>query len=280
MKYVKKLAEKPIWNAGFVHLYDLSRANLNKESREETVTFIASECYGSEPTNRKKLYNKLLTEHCGKMTSSFEFVRDWFDTSLNGCLRNNPRLRTFENTLSEIVGQDIMTSACFNSIATFRIKVPIFIARQIMRHRSFSFQESSRRYQDNEKTPFEFWGPSNVRDLAAQHNACAQAITSSVDSYKNMVVDGVRPEIARCVIPQGAYTTLFMQGDLEAWANYFNIRMDAKAQKEHRDLARLMFDMLREYKPRFFEHLNEYVDNNTDLVYNYDAGTDRPDKWD
>lgn len=291
MKYVKKLAEKPIWGSGNIELFDLSRANLNQESREETVVLVASECYGSEPTDRTKLYNKLLTEHCGGPTSSFEFVRDWSDTSLNGCLRNNPNMRTFENTVSEIIGHDMMTSACFNGLATFRLKVPIFLARQIMRHRSFSAQEMSRRYQDHEKAPFEFWFPPEgklSRDLF-------DVFESAKHLYKLSVNEGERPEIARAMIPQAAYTTIWTQGDLLAWKNYFNVRLNARAQKEHRDLAIMMFEMLREHKPKFFEHLQENVDNDSEMGYNSDVAEEaeglasrtlaseaqnRPDRWD
>ena len=294
MKYVKKLAEKPIWNSGNIELFDLSRANLNQESREEVVTHVASECYGSEPNDRTKLYNNLLTEHCGGMTSSFEFVRDWSDTSLNGCLRNNPNMRTFENTVSEIIGHDMMTSACFNSLATFRLKIPIFLARQIMRGRTFGYQEQSRRFQNNKKSPFEFWFLEG--DLASEYKKnCDLVFDQSVIAYENMVMAGIKPEDARAAIPVAAYTTLFAQGDIPAWANYFNTRLSGKAQAAHRQLTKVMFEMLREHKPRFFEHLQENVDNGSEMGYNSDVveeleeitarvfadeQQDRPDKWD
>jgi len=272
MKYIKKLAEESIWNAGSIQLFDFSRANLNQESREEAVTFVASECYGSEPTDRKKLYNKLMTEHCGGPTSSAEFVRCWDDTSIGGSLRNNKTLRTFENTISDIMGPAFFTSACFNSVATFRLKVPVFLARQIMRHRSFSVSEKSRRYQDNNKSPFEFWAPSNVRKMVNQHEVCGNVIDKSIEAYNEMVELGERPEVARSIIPQSMLTEFFIQGDIPAWANYFNVRLDAAAQEEHRQLAKAMFAMLREHQPRFFEHMHGYVDNGSEMGYNSSDG--------
>jgi len=257
LKYINKLAEESIWNSGFVELYDFSRANLNEESREEAVTFVASECYGSEPTDRKKLYNRLLTEHCGEMASSFEFVRGWEDMSLNGCLRNNKGLKTFVDSNTDLLFGDFFTSAVFNGVATFRIKVPIFIARQIMRHRSFAFQEQSRRYQGDGKAPFEFWclDGDNKTSMPSQ----------CVSEYNRRTGNGERIETARAVIPQSAYTTFWMQGDISAWANYFNVRLGETAQKEHRDLAKAMFAMLREHQPRFFEHMHGYVDNGSEV---------------
>ena len=276
MKYIKLLDQEAIWNAGNVALYDFSRANLNQESREEAVTFVASECYGSEPTDRTKLYNKLLTEHCGGMTSSFEFVRGSEDMSLNGCLRNNKDMPTFENATTDLMFGDFFTSACFNGVATFKLKIPIFLARQIMRHRSFAFSEQSRRYQDSTKSPLEFWLPDN--DQISGHMKDASVTAGFL--YKRAVSNGARPEVARAVLPQSLMTSFFIQGDIPAWANYFNVRLDTKAQKEHRDLAKLMFGMLREYKPRFFEHMHGYVDNGSEMGYNSDIGMDRPDKWD
>jgi len=268
LKYIKKLAESDIWNSGKIELFDFSRANLNQESREEAVTFVASECYGSEPTDRKKLYNKLMTEHCGGPTSSAEFVRCWDDTSIGGSLRNNKNLRTFENTISDIMGPAFFTSACFNSVATFRLKVPIFLARQIMRHRSFSAQEMSRRYQDNEKSKFEFWSPDDhqLSQDMSDTSETAEFI------YKRAVKGGTRPEVARAVMPQSTLTEFFIQGDIPAWANYFNVRLGEAAQKEHRDLAKAMFAMLREHQPRFFEHMHGYVDNGSEMGYNSSDG--------
>ena len=288
MEYVKKLAEEQIWNAGKIELYDFSRANLNQESREEAVAFVASECYGQEPKDRTKLYNKLLTEHCGGPASSLEFVRDWNDTSLNGCLRNNPNMRTFESTISDLMGPPFFTSACFNSVATFRLKIPVFIARQIMRHRSMAFSEQSRRYQDATKSPFEFWHPTD-KDCGYNCNT---------DLYSELVCNGERTEVARCVLPQSLMTSMFVQGDIAAWTNYFNVRLDAKAQKEHRELAKVMYGMLRTNQPKLFERLHSYVDTSEEIVYNSskidtkeeaknlaecrvkDFGHCRPDKWD
>ncbi len=301
MKYIKKLAEESIWNAGLVELFDLSRANLNEESREEVVTFIASECYGSEPNDRKKLYNKLLTEHCGGPASSLEFVRHWEDLSLRGCLRNNPEMLTFEEHWSDIINSDFMTSAVFNGLATFRLEVPVFLAQQITRHRQFAYQALSRRFQDDDKCPFMFWiGGDGCVDLADQAAIFSPVLNDAVCAYKRAVADGVRPEVARGVIPQSAYTTYWMQGDIPAWANYFNVRLDAKVQQEHQELAKAMFAMLRKHKPRFFEHMHGYVDNGAEVEYNCnssridtaeeakrlgeclvtDFASDRPDKWD
>jgi len=294
MKYIKLLDEEAIWNAGKIELYDFSRANLNQESREEAVTFVASECYGSEPTDRTKLYNKLLTEHCGGPASSFEFVRGWDDTSIGGSLRNDKNLRTFENTISDLMGPPFFTSACFNSVATFRLKVPVFLMQQITRHRQCSFQGLSRRYQDDEKSPFEFWTPTNEQ-LSCDILSLAETATFM---YKRAIRNGAKPEVARSVMPQGAYTTYWVQGDIPAWTNYFNVRLDAHAQEEHRELAKAMYGMLRRNQPKLFERLHSYVDTSEEIVYNSskidtkeeaknlaeclvkDFGHCRPDKWD
>ena len=61
----------------------------------------------------------------------------------------------------------------------------------------------------------------------------------------------VRAEIARAVLGTGLYTEFWMMGDREAWANYFALRLDRHAQKEHRDLAQAMRDLLAERQPEF-----------------------------
>ena len=259
LKYIKKLDERKIWeeehSSGNIELFDFSRSYRNKESVMEAVIFVASECYGVEPKDKEKLYERLLNESAGKPSSTFEFIRDHNDTSLYSCLRNTMPMFTNEQMLDQKLAITLegMESMVFNAVATFRIKIPMFIARQVMRHRNFAYQESSRRFQSNEQSPFEFWTGGEI-DLLFM-NEC-------VFVYNQMVKRGVPIEVSRGVVPPCAYTRLFMQGDVQAWTNYFNVRLDKKAQSTHRELAKEMLDMIKDNQPRLFEHISEgLVDN-------------------
>ena len=264
LKYIKKLDERKIWeeehSSGNIELFDFSRSYRNKESVMEAVIFVASECYGVEPKDKEKLYERLLNESAGKPSSTFEFIRDHNDTSLYSCLRNTMPMFTNEQMLDQKLAITLegMESMVFNAVATFRIKVPVFLAQQITRHRQFAFQGLSRRYQDDKKRPFEFWISND--DRFSCHMASISETAEFI--YKRAIKDGVNPEVARAVIPQGAYTEYWMQGDVEAWANYFNVRLDKKAQSTHRELAKEMLDMIKDNQPRLFEHISEgLVDN-------------------
>ncbi len=61
----------------------------------------------------------------------------------------------------------------------------------------------------------------------------------------------VRAEVARAVLGTGLYTELWMMGDRAAWGNYFALRLDLHAQKEHRLIAQTMRKLLREHQPEF-----------------------------
>ena len=127
------------------------------------------------------------------------------------------------------------------------------IARQMLRHRSFSFQEFSQRYADPTKE-FEFV----VREARLQDTKNRQqSITSddtelqheweqkqldiiynAQDTYKWAIEHGIAKEQARCVLPEGnTVTRLYMNGTLRSWIHYIELRSSNGTQKEHADIA-------------------------------------------
>lgn len=254
MKYIKKVAEKELWNSGKVELWDLSRCNTNEESRIECISQIASVCYGKPPKDAKRLVERLRTESGGKMSSAFEFIRgcdceECDDIGIDSSLRNFTTLPTDEEW-AERRGYEVEEVSGWHrgAVATFRLTVPIFIARQVMRHRQFSYQELSRRYTTDGRVPLEFWYDPRKASLDF-----AAVVREAVAAYRSMLDRGVRPEAARAVLPQSLYTTLWMQGDVPAWKNYFKLRLDERTQKEHRELARAMLDLLKGHQPELYE---------------------------
>ena len=132
---------------------------------------------------------------------------------------------------------------------TFEIVTSRAIATQILRHRSFTFQEFSQRYStatELEDLYFRSQGKTNRQvgdedfpmsqhlDLAVQVNELQQ---KSLKVYNNLVNSGVARECARMVLPLNTQTTLYMSGSVRSFIHYIELRSKQDTQREHRDVA-------------------------------------------
>ena len=249
MKYIQKIDERSLYGDGIgkICLWDFSRANQNEESRIEAVSTVASICYGKPPKDAKKLVERLWVESGGLPSSAFEFLRSGDKPSIEESLRNNPSLpHDGEGRIG--LTPDDLAHLHSERIATFYIKAPIFVARQVMRHRSMSFQELSRRYTTDKWIPLEFWEPQDDTDIIYE-NVYVHATTN----YRRLIAAGVRAEIARAVLPVSLYTQFWLMSDAPGLKNYFKLRLDKHVQKEHRELAEAMLDLLKEHQPELWE---------------------------
>lgn len=165
-------------------------------------------------------------------------------------------------------------TSCFeHQAATLRLKVPIFVARQIQRHRTFSYNEVSRRYVKDE---LEFYWPDKWRKAAdnvkqgssdetvdrADHiQYCVEkTIEGSLITYQQLLDGGVAPEQARMILPQNLMTTFYMSGNLRNWQNFLQLRLDPHSQKETRDVAVMIAAIIKELWPISYEALiHEHV---------------------
>jgi thymidylate synthase (FAD) len=128
------------------------------------------------------------------------------------------------------------------------------IARQILRHRSFSFQEFSQRYavadlgfENREARLQDFKNRQNSIELDASENADLflkweemqkNVIESSETAYKWAIENGIAKEQARCVLPEGmTLSRMYVNGTLRSWVHYIQLRCDNGTQKEHREIA-------------------------------------------
>ena len=121
------------------------------------------------------------------------------------------------------------------------------IAAQILRHRSFSFQEFSQRYSQalrleelELRCPAEKNRQSSSDDLGKQHEAYKIANASmeaAMNSYKHLLEIGVAKECARAILPLNTETTMYMNGTVRSWIHYINLRTEENTQKEHREIA-------------------------------------------
>jgi thymidylate synthase (FAD) len=140
------------------------------------------------------------------------------------------------------------------------------IARQILRHRSFSFQEFSQRYaevvnwdkgearlQDNKNRQNSI--PTQDRELQRWWDEQQAAVwKQSTEAYKLALQQGMAKEVARKVLPEGlAMSRMYMNGTLRSWLHYVDIRCDASTQKEHREIAQQCKVVLSLLFPSLFE---------------------------
>jgi len=154
------------------------------------------------------------------------------------------------------------TSPFEHSTISFRMKVPLYIRAQVMRHRTFSFNEVSRRYTSE---CIEFHVPRELRKQADKNLQCStdevvynndklvNAMRDQVDNayrcYQMLLDCGVAREQARAVLPQNMYTTFWMTGSLHNYIKFLQLRLDPHAQPEVQELAKAMYLMLSDIFP-------------------------------
>lgn len=142
---------------------------------------------------------------------------------------------------------------CF---ATFRIKAPIFVARQLGKHQvGLVWNEVSRRYVDTEP---EFYVPESFRGRAenvkqgsslnavetpgagVDYPGINYVVETALAAYKGLLKDGVAPELARMVLPQNMLTEWIWSGSLAAFSRVCKLRLDSHTQQETQQVATLI----------------------------------------
>lgn len=151
----------------------------------------------------------------------------------------------------------------FHPQARFRLKMPIFVAREWFRHQiGFARNEVSRRYVDSDP---EFWMPDELRERDTnkkqgskedkiQYNGhCLARIRKhqeeSLELYKYLLEYKVCPEQARAVLPQSMMTEFIETGSLAAYARLYKLRTDPTAQREIQEIAACVGNLLAEKFP-------------------------------
>ena len=130
---------------------------------------------------------------------------------------------------------------------TVEIKTSRAIAAQILRHRSFSFQEFSQRYSQStsfEDIEWRLQGKTN-RQVGDEEVDLSPELKDEVDTtlatckelYDKLIEKGLAKECARMVLPLTTSTTLFMSGTIRSWIHYLDLRTKEDTQKEHRTIA-------------------------------------------
>jgi thymidylate synthase (FAD) len=133
---------------------------------------------------------------------------------------------------------------------TIEITTSRAIAAQILRHRSFSFQEFSQRYSKAEvaeqiqlrlKAESNRQSSSNILSRSEDDMLLYKCVQYSVDiafeAYQDLLDNGIAKECARMVLPLATQTTMYMKGSIRSWIHYLQIRCDEHTQAEHRWIA-------------------------------------------
>lgn len=170
-------------------------------------------------------------------------------------------------------------SPFFHPQIRFRIKMPIFVAREWYRHTiGLARNEVSRRYVDSDP---EFWMPQEFRERAPNlkqgskltsiaENENMIAVVSSYNEqalafYKSMLKDGVCPEQARAVLPQSMYTEFIETGSLAAYARICKLRTDSHAQLEIQEYANAVSILIKNHTNLKVSWNALFPENNTPL---------------
>lgn len=137
-----------------------------------------------------------------------------------------------------------------HAFLSFRVKAPIFVARQLVKHKFLPWNEVSRRYVDEEP---EFYFPEKWRKRAEDKKQGSSAeevdyppnyvesrVGITLEAYKEMLEQGVAPEQARMVLPQNTMTEWVWSGTLGAFAAMLKLRLKEDTQEETREVATLI----------------------------------------
>jgi thymidylate synthase (FAD) len=151
---------------------------------------------------------------------------------------------------------------------TIEIKTSRAIAAQILRHRSFSFQEFSQRYSavaeietiqlraagaTNRQSSLEPCNPTLFNSPLYAEDIINEHLENSQQLYEELINKGVAKECARMVLPLATETTLYMKGSVRSWIHYLQIRCDEHTQLEHREIALSILDIFKVEFPNLFQ---------------------------
>lgn len=148
------------------------------------------------------------------------------------------------------------------------------IARQILRHRSFSFQEFSQRYADPTKDLDWYIRQARLQDTKNRQNSIEEGVDEyiverwteeqmrvhleTMKAYKWAIDNGIAKEQARAVLPEGNMgSRIYMNGTLRSWVHYIDLRSGNGTQKEHMEIARECADALAPVFPMIKEFVHD-----------------------
>ncbi len=179
-----------------------------------------------------------------------------------------PKLKTKDDKLIRYLAKHKHISPFGHCFASFHVKAPIFVARQLVKHKFLRWNEISRRYVDDEP---EFYEPDVWRGRSEDKKQGSDGVSQPpmhlsplmnqvLDLYDQMIHDGVAPEQARMVLPQSTMTEWYWSGSLDAFADMCNLRCKPDTQEETRVVAQQIDRKMLELFPVSWDALTENAD--------------------
>jgi len=177
-----------------------------------------------------------------------------------------PKLKDKDAKLIRYLAKHKHISPFGHCFASFHVKAPVFVARQLVKHKFLRWNEISRRYVDNEP---EFYWPTEWRGRSLdKKQGSAGTVTidklsikndfdMGVDVYNRLLDDGVCPEQARMVLPQSMVTEWYWSGSLDAFADMCNLRCKPDTQYETQVVAGHIDTEMAKLFPVSWEALRE-----------------------
>lgn len=269
MKYIKPIKRIDLWNSGYCELWDFSQANSCEAARRETILEIAKVCRDKEDLP-DKLYDHLLIEHAGKPGELFQFIPILHaPLTRMGYVPNTVRFgykfekyKGLPNLYLTNLRALLETPEICNyyqeqdsskGFYVFKCKIPLMIVPQILRHGQLSFMQQSERhcklreyYYCDELSPImEKEGKINCYEDSTWNAVCLGLSQYDLDRYQSLY--RLRQELTNKGSHGLAYTTLWIAGwkqDPSQWINFFSVRLEKKTQKELRELAETMKQLM------------------------------------
>ena len=194
-----------------------------------------------------------------------------------------PKLKAKDDKLIRYLAKHKHISPFGHCFASFHVKAPIFVARQLVKHKFLRWNEISRRYVDDKPDyyyPDEWRGRSTDKKQGSEGVIDLSTIPDSpyntailgsgdmdghvieisewlLETYKTLVRNGVAPEQARMVLPQSTMTEWYWSGSLDAFADMCNLRCKPDTQAETREVARQIDHKMIELFPVSWDALTE-----------------------
>lgn len=196
---------------------------------------------------------------------SFAKESKW-EPLVDGCEGIPGMLSVRDTKLINYLAKHKHTSPFNHAFLSFRVKAPIFVARQLVKHKFLPWNEVSRRYVDEEP---EFYFPDKWRGKAVDRKQGSSNIVielcewghpeswvgHSLDYYRTLISGGVAPEQARMVLPQNIMTEWIWSGTLGAWCDMLRLRLSEYTQEETREVAFLIAAEVKKLFPVSYEAL-------------------------
>ena len=208
-------------------------------------------------------------QHCGSDLTVVNAARVSFDKESVLDVHEGPIKGQYTYTINDkdkrlvqYLARHQHTSPFNHSFLTVRVKAPIFVARQLVKHKFMPWNEISRRYVDSEP---EFYKPEvwrkrsedkkqgsadeGVDDQSLWVDEYSMVKYECWELYHQMLSAGVCPEQARMVLPQSVYTEWYWSGTLGAFLDMLKLRLKPDTQQETRKIAEMIAEIVKEHWP-------------------------------